>query len=106
VQLEWSVVFIASAIFGPVGWAHYLVVMLLPNALLFAAWRYGPLAPRAHRVVGGVLLASLLFTIPLPHGRLDTMPLITWAALLMIAGLLWCAAKFPVALAQEQDPGA
>ena len=106
VHLEWSVVFIASAIFGPVGWAHYLVVMLLPNAILFAAWRYGPLAPRARRVVGGILLASLLFTIPLPHGRLDTAPLITWAALLMMACLLWCAAKFPVALAKEQDPGA
>ena len=34
---EWSVVFIASVIFGPVAWKAYFVVLLLPNALLFAA---------------------------------------------------------------------
>lgn len=34
---EWSVVFIASVIFGPVAWKAYFIVLLLPNALLFAA---------------------------------------------------------------------
>src|SRR5262249_28872702 len=29
--LEWSVIFVVSAIIGPVGWKHYLVVLLLPN---------------------------------------------------------------------------
>jgi hypothetical protein len=35
---EWSVVFIVANIFGPVTWNAFLVVLLLPNMLLFAIW--------------------------------------------------------------------
>ena len=48
---EWSVVFICSAIFGPVSWKAYLVVLLLPNTLLFAAWRSSR-AGRGHATRG------------------------------------------------------
>src|SRR5262249_44865320 len=32
--LEWSVIFLFSAMIGPVTWAHYLVVILLPSYFL------------------------------------------------------------------------
>jgi len=37
IRAEWSVVFLVSALAGPVTWKHYLVVALLGNTLLWAA---------------------------------------------------------------------
>lgn len=94
-QLEWSAVFIASAIFGPVGWAHYLVVMLLPFAILCSEWRRSAIASRQRSILLGILLACFFMALPWPHGRMDTLPLVTLAALLMTAGVLWCARRNP-----------
>lgn len=38
VAAEWSVVFACGALFSPVTWKAYLVVLLLPHTLLVAAW--------------------------------------------------------------------
>jgi hypothetical protein len=57
---EWSIVFIVGALFGPVSWKAYLVVLLLPITLLFAAWRSPGIDARTRRTLGTVLLASFL----------------------------------------------
>lgn len=94
---EWSVVFIVATLFGPVAWKHYLTVLLLPNTLLFAAWRSPDLPPPTRRVAGGVLLASFLIgglTAPgfLGMALAETLGMasvITVATLVLLGGLLW-----------------
>jgi glycosyl transferase family 87 len=100
---EWSVVFIVSAIFGPVCWKAYLVVLLLPNLLLFAAWRAPVLSDRDRRIIGGILLAAfVLGALPSPGfvGKslaetLEMASLPTIAALMVIAGLFWFHRRCP-----------
>jgi hypothetical protein len=94
---EWSVVFLIAALFGPVGWKHYLVVLLLPNALLYAVWCSKLVDARVRKVVGVVLLVAVLLSLSTSHDivgkslaqRFETGAVITDAALILLAGLLW-----------------
>ncbi len=83
---EWSVVFIVSALFAPVTWKAFLVVLLLPNALLFAAWRCSGLDPSTRRTARlGLLVASVI--------ALLTSSVLTIAALVLLGGSLWLRAR-------------
>lgn len=94
---EWSVVFLIAAVFGPVAWKHYLIVLLLPNALLFAAWRSRDLDSRTRRIAGAILLICFLLSVSASRDlvgksladRLQSGSVVTDAALIMFAGLLW-----------------
>jgi alpha-1,2-mannosyltransferase len=98
---EWSIVLIVSALFGPLTWKAYLVVLLLPHTLLFAAWRSVRLDARTRRMVGWVLLvAVVLGTLPSPGlvgktlaGMLEMSSAVTLSALILLAGLLWFRAR-------------
>jgi hypothetical protein len=100
---EWSVVFLVAALFGPVAWKAYLVVLLLPNALLYAAWRDPALDPRTRRVAGGVLLAAFLIGGLTAHGivgravaeRLEMTSVVTLSTLVLLGGLLWLRPRLP-----------
>ena len=104
---EWSAVFIVASIFGPVAWKAYLVVLLLPNALLFAAWRTERLDARGRRTAGYFLLAAFLFgALSMPGllgggiaGRLEMSSFVTVAALVLLSGSLWLRAT----LAQQRS---
>jgi glycosyl transferase family 87 len=102
---EWSVVFVVAALFGPVSWKAYLVVLLLPHTLLFAIWRDPAVVPRVRRIAGGVLLASFVLGGLTAHGlvgrglaeRLEMTSVVTAGALVVLGGLLWLRWRLPVA---------
>ena len=106
---EWSVVFICSAIFGPVSWKAYLAVVLLPNTLLFAAWRSSELAATTRRGAGLVLLTAFVLgglTTPglvgkVAAGKLEMTSVVTLAALVLCAGSLWFRATLGSGLAKK-----
>ena len=94
---EWGVVFLVAALFGPVCWKAYLVVLLLANVLLVALWREPKLDQRARRIVGGTLLLSFalggltsddLLGRALA-ARLEMASVITFAAVVALAGLIY-----------------
>jgi hypothetical protein len=93
---EWSAIFVTAAIFGPVGWKHYLIVLLLPNLLLYRLWRDdGDRGIR--RLAAAVLWGSFVIAASSTHTvfgnawclRLGMASNLTVAALLMLGGLLW-----------------
>jgi hypothetical protein len=94
--MEWSAIFVVSAIFGPVAWKHYLVVLLLPNMLLFRVWRSDG-DPGTRRLAGAVLCGSFLIGLSSMHNlfgtawclRVGMASNLTLAALFMLGGLLW-----------------
>lgn len=113
VLLEWSVVFSVSAIFGPVGWKHYMVVLLLPNAILYAFWRTHP-DPRTRRIAGIFLGVCLALCLASTRGlwpnawclRALMASNLTVATLTMIGGLLWLRAREGAAARPGPDPAA
>lgn len=98
---EWSVVFIVSAIFAPVTWKAFLVVLLLPNALLFAVWRRSDLDPGTRRAAGWLLASAFVIgTLPSPGlvgkwlaGALEMASAVTVSALLLLGASLWLRAR-------------
>jgi hypothetical protein len=100
-QAEWSIVFLCAAIFGPVAWKAYLVVLLLPNTLLFAVARARPLAGPTRAVAGIALglsfalaqLASRPLVGKWTADALEMSSVVTVAALVMLAGLFWTRAR-------------
>jgi len=62
-QAEWGVVFLVSAVFGPLTWKTYLIVFLAPFALLFGIWWN---AAPGKRLSAGLLLFALFFAALLP----------------------------------------
>ena len=100
---EWSVVFIVGALFGPVSWKAYLVVLLLPTALLFAAWCEPRLDPRTRRILGVLLLVAFLmgglnspgFVGKRLAGTLEMAGFPTLSGLLLLGGCLWLRARLP-----------
>ena len=94
---EWSAVFAVSALFSPVAWKAYFCVLLLPNALLFAAWGDTGRFARSRRIAGALLLAAALCAwIPSPGlvggklaGRLEMTSLPALSALILLFGSLW-----------------
>lgn len=99
---EWSVVFIVSAIFAPVTWKAFLVVLLLPNALLFAVWRHSGLHAATRRTAGWLLLVAFVIgTLPSPGlvgkwlaGALEMTSAVTISALVLLGSSLWLRARF------------
>ena len=108
-RVEWSVVFLVSALFGPVAWKHYLIVLLLPNTLLYAVWHSERFDARTRRVAGAVLLVCFLLSVSTSHDivgralaqRLDTAAVVTYGALVLLAGLLWFRRELSV---EEMPP--
>jgi alpha-1,2-mannosyltransferase len=105
VLAEWSLVFIVSSLFGPVAWKNYLVVLLLPNTLLFAVWRAADLPPALRRTAGSVLIAAFVIgglTAPglLGKGlaeRLEMASVITLGGLVVLGGMLWLRPRLALA---------
>lgn len=94
---EWSVVIIGSAIFAPITWKHYLVVLLLPLAVVYALWQASELKTTMRRLTGGLLLVTfLLVTLP---GRklvgfeskmqLEMASIYTWVCVALMISLFW-----------------
>jgi hypothetical protein len=115
---EWSAVFLASAIFGPVAWKSYLIVTLLPNTLLFAVCLSPRVDARTRAGAAAVLaVAFVLGGLPMPGlvgeavaERLEMSSTVTLAALVLLGGVLWLRARLAEAPlpadAQGQPPGA
>jgi alpha-1,2-mannosyltransferase len=98
---EWSVVFIVGALFGPVCWKAYLVVLLLPNTVLFAVWRSSRLDAHTRKIIGRLLVGSVVLgALPSPGllgkqlaGRLDMSSVVTCAALVILGASFWLRAR-------------
>jgi len=94
--LEWSAVFVASSIVGPVGWKHYFVVLLLPNMVLYWIWRSQG-DPGARRLASIILWGCFLLSAATVRDlfgsawclRLGMASNLTMSMLVMIGGLLW-----------------
>lgn len=105
---EWSVVFIVGALFGPVTWKAYLVVLWLPATLLFAAWRSPALDPHRRRVAGRILVVFFVLGTVLSRafvgktlgGVFEMTSTSTLAALVLLGGSLWLRAHLPNAEAR------
>lgn len=114
---EWSAVFLAGAVFGPVAWKSYLIVALLPNTLLFAVCLSPRVDARTRAGAAAVLaVAFVLGALPMPGlvgeplaERLEMSSAVTLAALVLLGGVLWLRARLSEARvpadAQEQPPG-
>ena len=92
---EWSIVFTVGAYGGPVCWKSYLVVLLLPLALLYAVWRVWDVDAAVRWRAGWLLGAAFVFLL-LPNrdliGRwlsvnLEMGSIYTVGGLVLLAGL-------------------
>jgi len=59
--LEWSIVFLVGASFGPVSWKAYLIVLLLPYALITALLRETGTDPAVRTLARVLLVVACLF---------------------------------------------
>jgi hypothetical protein len=102
-QVEWAVVFVAATILSPLTRKPYLVVLLLPYALLYAAWRSTDLEPRVRRVLRNVIFVSFALSMPTLHDvigkslavRLEMGSVVTYGSLIMLGGLIWYRSRAP-----------
>ena len=102
-QVEWAVVFVAATILSPLTRKPYLVVLLLPYALLYAAWRSNDVDPRLRRVLRNVIFISFALSVPTLHDvigkslavRLEMGSVVTYGSLIMLSGLLWYRSRAP-----------
>src|SRR5258708_5073093 len=102
-QVEWAVVFVASTILSPLTRKPYLVVLLLPYALLYAAWRSTDLDARTRRVLRNVMFVCFVLSVPTLHDvigkslavRLEMGSVVTYGSLIMLGGLLWYRSRAP-----------
>jgi len=102
-QVEWAIVFVAATIFSPLTRKPYLVVLLLPYALLYAAWRSTDLDLRTRRVLRKFMFVSFALSIPTMHDvigkslavRLEMGSIVTYGSLIMLGGLLWYRSSAP-----------
>jgi len=102
-QLEWSIVFVAATILSPLTRKPYLVVLLLPYALLYAAWHSPDLDSRTRRILRNVVFISFALSIPTMHDvigkslavRLEMGSVVTYGSLIMLGGLLWYRSRAP-----------
>lgn len=100
---EWSIVFIATAVFSPVTWKAYLAVSLLPTVLLFAAWWYAPSPSAPNRAAWLGLVAAGATNLLSPGilgrnlaARLEMACVPTALALLLLGALIWILPHLPV----------
>ncbi len=106
---EWSIVFLVAALFGTVSWKAFLIVLLLPNALLFKVW-LSPFGDRGMRRTSGSLLV-VVFMLGWPtgrdiagrhlHGMLEMASCITFAGLIMMGGMFWLRVRLGNRLKSE-----
>ena len=102
-QIEWAAVFVAATILSPLTRKPYLVVLLLPYALIYAAWRSSDLDLRARRVLRNVMFVSFALSVPTMHDvigkslavRLEMGSVVTYGSLIMLGGLLWYRSRAP-----------
>ncbi len=102
-QVEWALVFVAATILSPLTRKHYLVVLLLPFALLYAAWHSADVDPRLRRLLRNVIFISFALSIPTLHDligkalavRLEMGSVVTCGTLVMLGGLLWYRSRAP-----------
>jgi hypothetical protein len=102
-QVEWAAVFVASTILSPLTRKPYLVVLLLPYALLFAAWCSTELDAHTRRVLRNVMFISFVLSLPTMHDvigkslavRLEMGSVVTYGSLIMLGGLLWYRSRAP-----------
>jgi hypothetical protein len=94
---EWSAVLLVAALFGTVCWKAYLVVALLPNMLLVAAWRDAGESPAVRRRLGALVLAAFALGIVAADvlvgravaARAEMASVEAWAGLLLLGTLFW-----------------
>ena len=94
---EYSVVFIVSALFGPLAWKAYLVVLLCPCMLLVALLRRGHLGSGQRRgIVATLVIYFTLSGLTTPGllgkplaGALEMLSVTTVATLTLLLVLLW-----------------
>jgi hypothetical protein len=102
-QIEWALVFVAATILSPLTRKPYLVVLLWPYALLYAAWHSKDLDARTRRVLRNVMFVSFALSLPTMHDligkslavRLEMGSVVTFGSLLMLGGLLWYRSRAP-----------
>jgi hypothetical protein len=96
-QVEWAIMFVAATILSPLTRKPYLVVLLLPYALLYAGWRSTELDAKTRRVLRNVMFACFVLSLPTLHDligkslavRLEMGSVVTYGSLIMLGGLLW-----------------
>jgi hypothetical protein len=102
-QVEWALVFVAGTILSPLTRKPYLVVLLLPYALLFAAWHSVDLDPQLRQLLRNVMFVSFALSVPTMHDligkslavRLEMGSVVTYGSLVMLGGLLWYRSRAP-----------
>jgi hypothetical protein len=102
-QVEWAAVFVAATILSPLTRKPYLVVLLLPYALLYAAWRSDDLDARTRRCLRNIMFVSFALSLPTLHDvigkslavRLEMGSVVTYGSLIMLGGLLWYRSLAP-----------
>ncbi len=102
-HVEWALIFVAGAVLSPLMWKHYLVVLLLPYALLYAAWQSSEIDLHLRRVLRNVMFASFALSVPTLHDligrslaiRLEMGSVVTYSALVMLGGLLRYRSRAP-----------
>ena len=102
-QIEWASVLVAETILSPLTRKPYLVILLLPYALLYAAWRSTRLDARLRRILRNVMFVSFALSVPTLHDvigkslavRLEMGSVVTYGSLIMLGGLLWYRSRAP-----------
>jgi Glycosyltransferase family 87 len=102
-QVEWAAVFVAATILSPLTRKPYLVVLLLPYALLYAAWRSANLDARTRRGLRNIMFVSFALSLPTLHDvigkslavRLEMGSVVTYGSLITLGGLLWYRSRAP-----------
>lgn len=92
---EWSIVFLVASLFGTVAWKAYLVVLLLPNALLLAVWLDPAATPGLRRIARWTVLTAFVLGVLTTDGlwgraiggQLEMGSVVTLASLAMLGGL-------------------
>jgi hypothetical protein len=96
-QVEWAAVFVAATIFSPLARKSYFVILLLPYALLYAAWKSSDLDPRSRGLMRDAIFISFALSIPTLHDligkslavRLEMGSVVTYGSLILFCALLW-----------------
>jgi len=102
-QVEWAVVFVAATILSPLMRKPYLVVLLLPYALLYAAWKSSDLDLRTRHILRNVMFLCFVLSLPTLHDligkslavRLEMGSIVTYGSLIMLGGLIWYRSRAP-----------
>jgi hypothetical protein len=102
-QIEWAAVFVAATIFSPLARKSYFVILLLPYALLYAAWKSSDLDPRSRGLMRDAIFISFALSIPTLHDligkslavRLEMGSVVTYGSLILFGALLWYRSRAP-----------